>query len=76
MGTIKKSETYKSSGVFQRRKFLFANLLILKASATPRFDRGAGGVRMVKSVFRRKSIGTKVTRKNTRGWKRWSEAVR
>ena len=71
-GTRSKSETYKISGARERRKFLYANpftikqfrasLLILKASCyAARFNPRAGGACMVKPVFRRKSIGTKVS---------------
>jgi hypothetical protein len=48
-------------GAAQRRKFLYANLLILKASCYAALRSQSRRVRMVKPVFRRKSIGTKVS---------------
>jgi hypothetical protein len=44
IGTIEKSAAYKISGAVERRKFLYANLLILKASCyCAASEPGAGG---------------------------------
>jgi hypothetical protein len=44
IGTIAESAAYQISGALERRKFLYANLLILKASCyAARFDPRAGG---------------------------------
>ncbi|MGB6833105.1 MAG: hypothetical protein WA748_14315 [Candidatus Acidiferrum sp.] len=71
IGTRRKSATYEISGAPQRRKFLYANLLKTKAAGRRvdfegfllrcAFRSERQEARMVKPVFRRKSIGTKVS---------------